>query len=410
MAVHHAEHASRPVTGGALWRTCAWGLLPLLLLAGLVYYVMTSGENLLGRSPVSQDALQKLEFQRVVLRPGSILVQAVNTGPGPVAVGQVTVNEAMWNFTAEPKGEVARLGRVRISIPYPWHAEEPLKIAVISSAGVKFEKEISVAIETPEMGMASVGYFSLIGIYVGVIPVFLGLLWKPFLGRLGPGAMSFLVSFTVGVLLALGVDVMAEAVETAERVGSALRGGGVVTLGFLAGLLVLGGVEQSVPRGAPLERKDGGFRDKLILAYLISVGIGLHNFGEGVAIGSAYVVGNVALGALLIVGFMIHNVTEGIAIVAPVAQGRVALKHLAWMCALAGAPTIAGAVIGGFAYYDSLAALFFAIGGGAVFYVVYQIVRDMARGRGLSQITWAEIAGLLLGVGAMYATGLLVAA
>ena len=408
MAVNHAEHPPQAAgAGGGLWRTCAWGLLPLVLLAGLVYYVMTSGENILGRSPVSQDALQKLEFQRVVLRPNRILLQAINTGPGPVAVAQVTVNDAIWSFTAEPAGEVARLGRVRLSVPYPWHAEEPIRIALITSVGMKFEKTIEVAVETPEMGMASVGYFSLIGIYVGVIPVFLGLLWKPFLGRLGPGAMSFLISFTVGVLLALGVDVMAEAAEAAGRVGSSLRGGGMVTLGFLAGLLVLGGVEQSVPRAASGE--EGGPSRKLVLAYLISVGIGLHNFGEGVAIGSAYVVGNVALGALLIVGFMIHNVTEGIAIVAPVAQRRVALSHLAWMCVLAGAPTIPGAVLGGFAYYDSFAALFFAIGGGAVFYVVYQIVRDMAQGRGLSMITWPEIAGLLLGVAAMYATGLLVA-
>ncbi|MEK6711489.1 MAG: hypothetical protein AABZ64_13010, partial [Nitrospinota bacterium] len=100
MAANHAEPVPRSVgAGGAFWRTCAWGLLPLLLLAGLVYYVLTSGEHILGRSPVSPDALQKLEFQRVILKPARITAGIINTGPGPVSIAQVTVNEAMWRFS-----------------------------------------------------------------------------------------------------------------------------------------------------------------------------------------------------------------------------------------------------------------------------------------------------------------------
>ncbi|MBI3025607.1 MAG: ZIP family metal transporter [Candidatus Tectomicrobia bacterium] len=394
---------------GAPLKMVSLFLFPLVLLGALVYHVMTGGEAILGRPPVSQDALQKLEFQRVVLRPSQIALSLINTGPGPVSVGQVTVNEALWRFSAEPAGPIPRLGRATIRIPYPWHAEEPLKVAVISSAGMKFEKTIAVAAETPEMGLSAIGYFSLIGIYVGVIPVFLGLLWRPFLQRIGGGAMSFLVSFTVGVLLALGVDVLVEAVEAAGRVGSALRGGSVVTLGLMGGLLFLAGVEHSIPR-ASAPRGGEVLRERLILAYLISVGIGLHNFGEGVAIGSAYAVGKVALGALLIVGFMVHNVTEGIAIVAPITQGRIGWRHFAAMGLLAGAPTVAGTILGGFAYYDTFAALFFAVSGGAIFYVIYQIGRDVSRGRGQPFTSWQEAAGLLTGVALMYATGLLVAA
>ncbi|MEE9274348.1 MAG: metal transporter, partial [bacterium] len=363
--------------GNMSWQTWGLALFPLVILAALVYFILTSGEALTGRPPVPADALQKIDFQRVVLRPNRITLHLINTGPGPVTIAQVTVNDAIWGFAVTPNRPIPRLGRAKVIIPYPWLPEDPLAITLISSVGLRFEKEIDVAVETPALGARSVGYFALIGLYVGVIPVYLGLLWLPFLARIRIEWMNFLISFTAGILLFLGVDVVVEAIEAAGRVGGTLQGGGVVTFGLMAGVLLL----LPIGRSAAGDGKDPA-RQRLTLAYLISAGIGLHNFGEGVAIGAAYVLGEVALGALLIVGFTIHNATEGIAIVAPVSKTKTRLRHFAALGLLAGGPTVPGAIIGGLAYYDSLAALFFALGGGAIFYVIYQLVRELARGRG----------------------------
>ncbi len=143
-------------------------------------------------------------------------------------------------------------------------------------------------------------------------------------------------------------------------------------------------------------------------AFLVALGIGLHNLGEGLAIGSAYAVGSLALGATLVVGFALHNTTEGLAIVAPVAQERQAsLRRLALLGLLAGAPAVLGAWIGASAYNPSLAALMFGVGAGAIAQVVVQIapaIRDGA-GRLLHPLA---VAGLLTGLAVMYVTGLMV--
>ncbi len=147
------------------------------------------------------------------------------------------------------------------------------------------------------------------------------------------------------------------------------------------------------------------------LAFLVALGIGLHNLGEGLAIGSAYAIGSLALGATLIVGFALHNTTEGLAIVAPVAgdtgeRGR-RLRRLAGLGLLAGLPAVLGAWLGASAFNPSLAAFMFGLGAGAIVQVIVQIapsVRDSA-GRLLHPLA---VGGIVTGVVLMYATGLLV--
>jgi ZIP family zinc transporter len=143
------------------------------------------------------------------------------------------------------------------------------------------------------------------------------------------------------------------------------------------------------------------------------VGIGLHNLGEGLAIGSAYATGALALGAFLVVGFAIHNITEGLAVVAPLRGGggspgaRAELPRLAGLGLIAGAPAILGAWIGAAAFNPSLAALLFGVGVGAIARVIVQIAPSMRQedGRYLSPTT---VAGMLTGIAALYLTGLLV--
>src|SRR5690606_13589454 len=152
-----------------------------------------------------------------------------------------------------------------------------------------------------------------------------------------------------------------------------------------------------------------------LLALLVAIGIGLHNFGEGLAIGSAFALGEAALGSLLIVGFTLHNTTEGLAIVAPLsrdygASARPPIATLIWLGLIGGVPTIAGAWLGGFVYSPVWSVLFLALGVGAIAQVTVQILSQVSDGRSIRRYL-AEgpvLAGLAVGVGVMYVTGMLI--
>jgi zinc transporter ZupT len=155
-------------------------------------------------------------------------------------------------------------------------------------------------------------------------------------------------------------------------------------------------------RGMPL----GG----LALATLVAVGIGLHNFGEGLAIGSSFALGELALGTFFVVGFMIHNVTEGLGIATPVAEERrrVSFARLAALTLVAGAPAILGAWLGGFVTSDLLGVLFFAAAAGAALEVVIEVGRYVARRAPGGLSSPYVLGGFFAGLAVMYVTGLLV--
>ena len=145
------------------------------------------------------------------------------------------------------------------------------------------------------------------------------------------------------------------------------------------------------------------------LALLIAIGIGLHNLGEGLAIGSAYAVGSLALGASLIVGFAIHNTTEGLAIVTPLAKQPPGLGRLAVLGLIAGAPAVAGALVGATVYQPALSAFLLGIGAGAVAQVAVKLLPLLKDTSGKT-FTALTTAGIILGLAVMFATGLLVQA
>jgi len=309
----------------------------------------------------------------------------------------------------QPSDTIPRLGRATISLPYPWVEGEPVSIELLTPNGFKFPHEVDAAVETTRPTWGAFGAFALLGTYVGVIPVYLGFFWFPFLRRIGRRWMGFFLALTAGLLLFLGFDALKEAFELAGRVPSVFKGVGVIVSGLIASFLVLVVIGQKTVGG----QKDPALA-RLALAYLIAVGIGLHNLGEGLAIGAAYALGEVALGAFLVIGFTIHNTTEGLGIVAPVARDNVKIfRHLVIMGLIGGAPTILGAWIGGFTYSDLFSMLFLAVGAGAIFQVVYEIFKLMAKE---SQRTGEAVlgslpnfAGLVLGLLIMYITGLFVA-
>ncbi len=383
-------------------RSWVLGALPLVLLAALAAVV--TGTGVLDFLKDGAPPVEELSFDRVTLTPGHIKVEVVNGGPDPVTVAQVMIDEAFWTFEISPSATVGRLGRMTIDIPYPWVEDEAHEIVLLTSTGVTFAHEIEVARETPTVNARFFGVFAMIGIYVGVIPVAIGLLWFPFLRRLKRRWIHFALALTAGLLIFLGADAIQEALETGAQVAGAYQGTAVVVIGALGALLILQAVA-----GTRLARE--GAEGRLTVAWLIALGIGLHNLGEGLAIGAAYALGEAALGAFLIVGFMLHNSTEGLGIVAPLAGDRPKLRTLAGMGLLAGGPTVIGAWIGGAAYSPLLATLFLSVGAGAMAQVVIALYKVVARETASDVPLWTPLnaGGLLAGLVVMYGTGLLVA-
>ncbi|MBA2293094.1 MAG: metal transporter [Gemmatimonadales bacterium] len=376
-----------------------WAFIPLGLLAALIVLVTQTG--LLDRLRGPFPPVEVITVERVRLLPGRIELGIANAGPDPVTIAQVSVDEAFWNFTMSPSQTLGRFGRATVVLDYPWVENEAHVVSMLTSTGLTFEHGIALAVTTPVPTKASLWTFTLIGLYVGVIPVAIGLLFLPLIRRLSKGGLDFSLALTAGLLIFLGADALFEALENARAVPATLHGSALVVMGSVGTFLLLQLVGGSRARA---ESADG----RRSVAWLIALSIGLHNLGEGLAIGAAYAIGEVSLGAFLIVGFMLHNTTEGLAIVAPVARDRPRLITLAAMGALAGIPTILGAWIGGYAFTATWATLFLAIGVGAIAQVVVALFRMFSRGE---EPMWrpAIASGVLAGLLVMYATGLLVA-
>ena len=380
--------------------TAALLVLPLILLGGVIALFMRTGGGLDLASPAP---VEDLTVERTTLEPGAIRIALRNAGPEDLTIAQVVINDAFWPATVLPDRTVPRLGRATIHLDYAWVEGEAYAITILTSNAVAFDVEIPVAFTTPAPTGRTLGGFTLIGLYVGVIPVYLGLFWFPALRQLGRRWMVFLLAVTVGLLIFLGLDTLAEALEQVGGVPGPFQGIGVIGIGAVMTFLLL----DAISRRQETIGKDGA-QHRRALAYMIAIGIGLHNLGEGLAIGAAYNVGEIALGAFLVVGFIIQNITEGLGIIAPVMRDRPGLKHLALMGLVAGAPAIVGAWIGGFTPSATLAVLFMGIGAGAIFEVVYEIARLIRQDTAQASRPLTIFAGVSAGMLLLWVTGLLI--
>jgi len=388
------------------WRL--WALLPLLLLVGAVAVFAASGSSLLdlvGRAPPPADLF---DIRRVEFKPDQIRIRVTNPQRDELTIAAVTVDDAIFPFTLDGPSTLGRLRSSTIVVPFKWVEDDPYTVGVTSSSGIQTTFDVPAAVEARGASSRSFLGYAAIGLLVGVLPVALGLAWLPSLRGTGSRWLAGFMALTAGLLSFLALDALTEALDLQAGLPSAFQGPGLILLGVAASYLGLTFVAQRFSRAGRVER--GAPLEGVALATLVAIGIGLHNLGEGLAIGSSIALGELALGTFLIVGFMVHNVTEGLGIAAPIADGaRASLARLAVLALVAGAPAIVGAWIGGFITSDVLGVLFFALAVGAALQVVVEVGRYVARRAPGGLRSGPVIGGYLAGIAVMYATGVLVA-
>ncbi len=425
-------------------------IIPLIVLGAMIYFLTSPyGQNIISTgTPLPEITIEKIEFHN-----NQIIAFIRNTGPEEVTISQADINDRIHSAAIEPSQTLSRLGEARVIIPFLWNPAEPYDVGITTSDGTRFSNTVEAAAPTPIPNINQVTLFAVLGIFVGVIPVLIGLAWYPFMRKITKNQYNFFLSLTAGLLIFLGIEAFLESNEIAAVNLAPVFNGQmlipVVIISTFLGLYFISeyfikkaeskqslnvrdssnsfenpqtatttaaatdvnNYKNQVPVStqgsnySPHENDDNGklvsktFMENgkgprslsriqtnndilkpLAISLMVAIGIGLHNFGEGLAIGAAVLLGEVALSTFLIIGFTIHNTTEGLAIVAPLAKsGKLMIKRLIMLGLIAGVPTIIGTWIGGFIYSPLASVIFLAIGAGAIFQVVYALIVWMSK-------------------------------
>ena len=407
-----------------------FGIIPFAILRVMIILILSFPSLFfIGQiKTLPEISIEKIEFENM-----KIIAFVRNTGHSEVTIAQADVNDRIQYAAMEPTNRLDRFENGKVIIPFVWNKGEPYRIGLTTEDGTRFEKKVEFATLTPQQTAAQASYFALIGTYVGVIPVMIGLLWYPFIRKLSVNKYNFFLSFTVGLLVFLGIDALLEGNEIVQRdISSTFHGQMLIIMVTILSLVSLIYISSKLVKSAEIKTSEYPVysevskdeishvssmqspKQKLIikpvaLSMMIAIGIGLHNFGEGLAIGAAALLGEVALSSFLILGFTLHNTTEGLAIVAPMARNKkLAIAKLILMGLMAGVPTIIGSWIGGFLYSPIATIIFLGIGAGAIFQVVYSVGSWMYYNNNKVLASLPIASGFMLGIFIMYITGLLV--
>lgn len=380
------------------------GVIPFLLIVVLAVYVFGPGSDLLDFGvPLPEISMEKVDFI-----DSEIQVTVRNTGPVPVEVMMADINDRIQPSAIEPDRFLDRFETAVVRIPFEWNEAEPYIIGLTIEDGTRFEKEVEAAAPALTPNAELIGLFAIIGTYVGIIPVMIGLLWLPFIRKISQNKYHFFLAITVGLLLFLGIDAIEEAIEVSDENLAGSFNGTLLTvtvtvLSFL-GLYYAGQKLIDTAQPSRLSRP-------LVIALMIAIGIGLHNFGEGLAIGAAIGLGSIAFSKFLIAGFALHNTTEGIAIAGPLSRDKSSkysiIGKLFGLGLIAGSPAIFGAWIGGFSYSPFSSVIFLAIGAGAIFQVIVVVLR-IIREDDKNLSTASVVSGISIGMLVMYLTSILI--
>ncbi len=383
-------------------------IIPVLILGGVVYYLMGPGTSFL----YTTQPLPEVTIENASFKQGQITAYIRNTGQDTVTIAQADINDRPLEALVKPSNVLPRLATADVIMKFPWMVGVPYEIGITTSDGTRFAYEVEAAAPTPELNSEQLSYFAVLGSYVGIVPVIIGLLWFPFMSRISRQWYNFFLSLTAGLLVFLAVDALKESFEITESIAGAFRGEVLIVTATVATILVLMMLSNRLTRRTIITTTAGVSTKQLYglsLSYMVAIGFGLHNLGVGLAIGAAVAIGALALSKFLVVGFAIHNTTEGLAIIAPIAKQKARIMHLLALGLIAGGPTIIGTWIGGFTYMPVASILFLAIGAGAIFQVVYSIFNWMNKGMESKITAPHNIAGFIVGIVIMYLTGLLVA-
>jgi len=379
----------------------ASGVIPFVFVILMMVYIFGPGADLLDFGVL----LPEVTIEKIDFIDSEIQATVRNTGHIPVEVVMADVNDRIQPAAVEPDRFLERFETTLVRIPFEWNVAEPYTIGITVEDGTRFEKEVEAAAPALELSLDLAIFFAIIGTYVGIIPVMIGLLWLPFIKKISKQKYHFFLALTAGLLLFLAIDSIEEAVEVSdENLASSFNGtllvATVTVLSFL-GLYYAGNKLVS-------KANSSKFTKPVAIALMISIGIGLHNFGEGLAIGAAVGMGSIAFSTFLIVGFALHNTTEGLAIAAPMSRGKLMLGKLVAMGIIAGSPAIFGAWIGGFVYSPFTSVIFFGIGAGAIFQVIVVILKWIYDENDQKLSTMAVVSGFAVGMSVMYLTSILV--
>ena len=375
-----------------------WAVIPLVILVGALALFLV--ENPIRSLGVDAPPVQELTVEQTRLNEDGIHLQVRANGSEPVSLAQVMVDEAYWEFTMKPAGPIPRLSSAQITIPYPWVKNELHEIVLITDVGQTFTHTIEVATSTPEWSLQRVWGYILLGIFIGVIPVGLGMMFYPYLKTMGQTGLQFLLTLTLGLLVYLFIDTIQEGMELATQAAGV----------FEANLLVWLVTGLSFLLIYALGRRKGKAPEGLSLATYLAIGIGMHNLGEGLVVGAALASGEAALGSYLVVGFTLHNITEGIGIATPLLERKTKIMTFIGLVILAGLPAAGGTLIGAFSYSPHWGAILFSIGAGAILQVVVEIGDYIYRNaKAEHRFSIPNLTGFTLGLAIMYGTALLVA-
>ena len=382
-------------------RILASGLTPFFLLIIMIAYIFGPGSELLDLgTPLPEITLEKIQFM-----DSEIQVTVRNTGPISVEVVMADVNDRIQPAAIEPDRFLNRYETALVRIPFEWNEAEPYIIGLTIDDGTRFEREIQAAAPALKPDLEFAGFFAIIGTYVGIIPVMIGLLWLPFIKKISKSKYHFFLALTVGLLLFLGIDSIEEAIDVSgENLSGSLNGTLLIATTVILSFLGLYYTSEKLTSRADSIK----ISKPVAIALMISIGIGLHNFGEGLAIGAAVGLGSIAFSTFLIVGFALHNTTEGLAIAAPISRGKPTIRKLLGLGLIAGTPAIFGAWVGGFAFSPFSSVIFLSIGTGAIFQVIV-IILKWIREEGDSNLSSAAVAsGIATGLLIMYFTSIII--